>query len=336
MCGWMVGGKCFARDVLCSGGKSSLTLIVDVWRAVGVGASLSKRRGNMKKLTRSQRKRKKMLKEKLVEKGLEEGVGVQLEAQEEHVDKEPSEKARRRVERLKKKKLEGSENDERAPKRIEAQNGSTGVELESDEHVADWVWSKYSSAFGYGDQVRQASGLVASTICAIRPGKKQQSVCRITVSSLESSLKEIAGSNAPKTFQTEPSVLGQPTTLFISSSAIGALDLLRACPNFHGYCRIAKLFAKHMKLKEQVDYLQQRPINIATGTPNRLLKLATDGNLDFSRLKFIVFDARRNTKSFTLLDIPEISADLWKLWDGFLKSCCSSDGNGVKLIVLSE
>ena len=36
----------------------------------------------------------------------------------------------------------------------------------------------------------------------------------------------------------------------------------------------AKLFAKHMKLDDQIDFLQRRPVDIGVGTPNRILKLS--------------------------------------------------------------
>jgi hypothetical protein len=37
---------------------------------------------------------------------------------------------------------------------------------------------------------------------------------------------------------------------------------------FNSGCQVAKLFAKHFKIKEQITTLKKR-VNIATGTPNR-------------------------------------------------------------------
>ena len=42
-------------------------------------------------------------------------------------------------------------------------------------------------------------------------------------------------------------------------------------------CRVAKLYAKHFKVEEQKKVLQEAVVNVATGTPNRLVKLAEDG-----------------------------------------------------------
>jgi hypothetical protein len=117
----------------------------------------------------------------------------------------------------------------------------------------------------------------------------------------------------------QPHELGCPAALFISPSAIGALDMAKACPNLQKGCRIAMLFAKHIKISEQQKYLDKHPICIACGTPNRLLTLSASCHIQYSRLLWIVLDMRPNPKNQTLLDIPEIAADFWKLWDTFLK-----------------
>ena len=66
-------------------------------------------------------------------------------------------------------------------------------------------------------------------------------------------------------------------------------------------CRIAKLFAKHIKVMEQQEYLQQHPMCIAAGTPNRLCKLADVEALQLSRLKLIVLDVQQDVKQRSVL-----------------------------------
>ncbi len=61
-------------------------------------------------------------------------------------------------------------------------------------------------------------------------------------------------------------------------------------------CRIAKLFAKHIKVAEQQQYLQQHPLCIAAGTPNRLCKLADTEALQLSQLQLIVLDVQQDAK----------------------------------------
>ncbi|ONM18302.1 DEAD-box helicase family protein [Zea mays] len=62
--------------------------------------------------------------------------------------------------------------------------------------------------------------------------------------------------------------VGSPTLLVISSSALRSLDLLRGLKMFTKECRPVKLFAKHLKVEEQVAMLNAR-VNIACGTPSR-------------------------------------------------------------------
>lgn len=50
-------------------------------------------------------------------------------------------------------------------------------------------------------------------------------------------------------------------------------------------CKIAKLFAKHFKVQDQVDLLSKQYFPVAVGTPNRLSKLVELGALSLSRVK---------------------------------------------------
>ena len=61
-------------------------------------------------------------------------------------------------------------------------------------------------------------------------------------------------------------------------------------------CRLGKLFAKHFKVEGQQRGLESRCINIATGTPNRMCKLADEGCLRFGRFKLLVLDAALDAK----------------------------------------
>ena len=49
---------------------------------------------------------------------------------------------------------------------------------------------------------------------------------------------------------------------------------------------IAKLFARHFKLEEHVEYLKRTAIGAAVGTPGRLGKLRESGMLSFFSLWF--------------------------------------------------
>lgn len=264
-----------------------------------------KRRGNMKKLNRGQRKRLKKRKEVIaaaIEKGedpdealkkaglLQDGV-TKEESKGNDDGEEKSVKAKKRIEQLKRKR-----------KHVDDTEASLPME--------DILWNAYSKAFGYGSNVRQSSGLAASSMHPASP---------TTIDSLEYSLKR-SENRWKRLFATPPlENSAYPYAIFISPSALGSLDCIKKCPDFHAGCPMAKLFAKHMKVEEQASLLQKNPICIGVGTPNRILKLAKDNHVYFSNLSHLILDMRKNKKNQTLVDIPEIAADFWSLWESFLK-----------------
>lgn len=93
-----------------------------------------------------------------------------------------------------------------------------------------------------------------------------------------------------------------PVVLVLTSSAIRAVDLIRyailsnqvtrttirtvelsfalhtqfvtrAASELQKQTKVAKLFAKHIKMEEQVVFLKNTLVNVAVGTPGRILKL---------------------------------------------------------------
>jgi len=80
----------------------------------------------------------------------------------------------------------------------------------------------------------------------------------------------------------------------------------------HGKAEVAKLFAKHFKLSEHIDYVKKTRINIAVGTPGRIKALieAEDGVLKSEKLRYLVIDANYTEgKKRTIFDIPETLRD---------------------------
>lgn len=279
-----------------------------------------KRRGNMKKLNRGQRKRLKKRKEVIaaaIEKGedpdealkkaglLQDGV-TKEESKGNDDGEEKSVKAKKRIEQLKRKR-----------KHVDDTEASLPME--------DILWNAYSKAFGYGSNVRQSSGLAASSMHPASP---------TTIDSLEYSLKR-SENRWKRLFATPPlENPAHPYAIFISPSALGSLDCIKKCPEFHAGCPMAKLFAKHMKVEEQASLLQKNPICIGVGTPNRILKLAKDNHVYFSNLSHLILDMRKNKKNQTLVDIPEIAADFWSLWESFLKQGVVE--KSIKILVVGD
>ncbi|KAF9965618.1 hypothetical protein BGZ70_004446 [Mortierella alpina] len=106
---------------------------------------------------------------------------------------------------------------------------------------------------------------------------------------------------------------GAPVVLIVSSSGIRAVEVIRALPLFAEAAKVGKLFAKHLKVPEQVYFLENTCTHICVGTPNRIDKLISDGALHLDRLELILLDCHKDVKQLTLLDYKEIGVDLFKM-----------------------
>ena len=114
---------------------------------------------------------------------------------------------------------------------------------------------------------------------------------------------------------------GSAAVLIVCASAARAVALASKAGLGQFNCRVAKLFSKHMKPREQVRMLaQQRYFGLAVGTPNRLLKLASEGALSLGATKLLVVDMYRNEKRQTILDVKETAADLAALYRSMIRS----------------
>lgn len=71
---------------------------------------------------------------------------------------------------------------------------------------------------------------------------------------------------------------GSPHTLVIAGAGLRAADLTRALRRFQTQqALVAKLFAKHIKLKEAEEMLKKSRINVGVGTPQRIIDLLDRG-----------------------------------------------------------
>ncbi|BBN05179.1 protein CMS1 [Marchantia polymorpha subsp. ruderalis] len=106
---------------------------------------------------------------------------------------------------------------------------------------------------------------------------------------------------------------GSPTLLVLCSSAIRAVELLRGLTVFTKSCKPVKLFAKHIKVDEQVALLKEQ-VYIGAGTPSRVRKLADLGALDFGQTTIILLDMHRDAKGLSVLSVPEVKDEFWELY----------------------
>ncbi|XP_037690367.1 protein CMSS1 isoform X4 [Choloepus didactylus] len=114
--------------------------------------------------------------------------------------------------------------------------------------------------------------------------------------------------------------------LIICSSAIRALEIIRSMTAFRGDSKVMKLFAKHIKIQEQVKLLEKRVVHLGIGTPGRIKELVKQGGLNLNPLKFLVFDWNwRDQKLRRLMDIPEIKKEVFELLEMGILSLCKSE-----------
>lgn len=108
---------------------------------------------------------------------------------------------------------------------------------------------------------------------------------------------------------------GTPHTLIIAASGLRAADLTRAIRKFQTKeSKVAKLFAKHIKMKEAVEMCQSTRMGIGVGTPQRIADLFEGGALNVDGLERILVDASHiDLKKRGILDMNETEPALIKL-----------------------
>ncbi|KAM9020059.1 protein CMSS1 isoform 3-T3 [Ara ararauna] len=94
--------------------------------------------------------------------------------------------------------------------------------------------------------------------------------------------------------------------LVICSSALRSLELIKSMTAFKGDCRVLKLFAKHIKIKEQLNMLEKGVFHIGVGTPGRVKALVEQDGLRLDSTKYMILDWNwRDQKLRRMMDIPE-------------------------------
>lgn len=99
-----------------------------------------------------------------------------------------------------------------------------------------------------------------------------------------------------------------PMVIVLCLSARRAVALLKDLSSLN--VRVAKLFAKHMDVKDQVAMLEQNKYGIGVGTPNRCLKLVEEGALSLERTERVLVDCHEDGKRFTVCTMNDTAPDL--------------------------
>ncbi|KAI5479298.1 DEAD/DEAH box type DNA/RNA helicase [Pseudohyphozyma bogoriensis] len=120
----------------------------------------------------------------------------------------------------------------------------------------------------------------------------------------------------PSTLAKPPKKPGSPRVIVVAGAALRVADLCREVKTYKTKeIDVAKLFAKHFKLQEHVEYLNKTKVGVAVGTPNRIGKLlAETESLQLTHLSHLVLDVSHlNSKNQSLMDMFECREDLFKL-----------------------
>lgn len=109
---------------------------------------------------------------------------------------------------------------------------------------------------------------------------------------------------------------GSPEVLILCISALRAVKLRRVVKTIaKSDLKIAKLFAKHLSVSEQSDFLAKNVTPIGVGTANRVSKLIEEGSLHISNLEYVLLDwTHRDNKLQRLIDQKQSKLDLFQLF----------------------
>ncbi|XP_029967882.1 protein CMSS1 isoform X2 [Salarias fasciatus] len=154
---------------------------------------------------------------------------------------------------------------------------------------------------------------------------KLQDSCFLSSNDLSHTLSSYLKQVCPKwaKIQKQHGEKSSVVLLVVCSSALRAIDLIKQLTTFKGEARVIKLFAKHIKIEEQVKLLQRGVTHVGVGTPGRISALIEKEGLSLQALRFLVLDWNwRDVKLRRMADIPEIKLDLLKLLESGVLAAC--------------
>ncbi|KAL8675251.1 MAG: hypothetical protein Q9168_000371 [Polycauliona sp. 1 TL-2023] len=131
-----------------------------------------------------------------------------------------------------------------------------------------------------------------------------------------------------------PKKSGSPHTLVLTGAALRAADLSRVLRKFQSkQATVAKLFAKHIKLKDAAEFVKKTRINIGVGTPTRIIGLVAEGALRLEHIERLIIDTSfLDRKNRSIFDMKETQQPLMQLLNmDELKSRYTTIGSPVTL-----
>ncbi|XP_040005261.1 protein CMSS1 isoform X2 [Xiphias gladius] len=157
---------------------------------------------------------------------------------------------------------------------------------------------------------------------------KLQDSCFLSSNDLTHSLSSYLKQVCPKwaKIQKQHTEKSSVVLLIVCSSALRTIELIKQLTTFKGEAKAVKLFAKHIKIEEQVKLLQKGVTHIGVGTPGRVSALIEKEGLNLQALRYLVLDWNwRDQKLRRMVDIPEIKLDFMKLLESGILNGCKED-----------
>ncbi|RYH32738.1 hypothetical protein EON65_00120 [archaeon] len=116
------------------------------------------------------------------------------------------------------------------------------------------------------------------------------------------------------TTEVSTELFGCPIVVIIAASATRCTQIIKSISAKLIKVKVAKLFAKHIKVSEQISMLSKEYFPLAIGTPHRVQKLLEVGALYLSHTTIVLVDHTPDIKKFTIFTQPDIVQD----WYGLL------------------
>ncbi|XP_068126793.1 protein CMSS1 isoform X2 [Hyperolius riggenbachi] len=111
--------------------------------------------------------------------------------------------------------------------------------------------------------------------------------------------------------------------LVVCASAHRTLELIKLVNAFKGDAKVMKLFAKHIKIKDQINLLEKSVVHLGIGTPGRIKALIEQEGLSLQSLKYLVLDWNwRDQKLRRMADIPEVKKEMVELLESGVIAAC--------------
>ncbi|KAI1001010.1 hypothetical protein K3495_g7186 [Podosphaera aphanis] len=132
-----------------------------------------------------------------------------------------------------------------------------------------------------------------------------------------------------------PMANGTPHTIIVTGAGLRAADIARSVRKFPvKEAKVARLFAKHIKIQESIKFLQNHRTGIAIGTPQRLRDIMENGALKVVKLERIIVDVSHiDQKKRGILEMKETQVPLiaWLGHPEFIARY-EADKNSIKLL----